>query len=229
MSGGDLLVLHVAEERPRAPRYQRLLDELNDAAVAAFAGAGWRPELVATEGAGRDDILARARAADAVVLMGGEDVDPRLYGGRLRYPGSGWHMPESDRTMIATVLQAVADRTPLLGICRGHQIINVALGGTLVEHLRGHVRRLGDTFVNSTLQIAEGEPAAFAVADARCSHHQAVRDVGEGLRVVARASDGTVEAIAHRDAPVVGVQWHPEHPDVAAAQLPALLGLVART
>ena len=56
-------MLHVADQRPRAPRYQRLLDELNHATVAAFAGAGWRPELVATEGADRDDILARDPAA----------------------------------------------------------------------------------------------------------------------------------------------------------------------
>ncbi len=222
--GRDLLLLHVTAHRPRAPRYQRQLDELNAAATAAIEEAGWRPELLATAGADTDHVLALARAADAVVVMGGEDVDPRLYGGPARYPGGGTHVPDADRVQIATILQAVRRGTPLLGICRGHQLLNVALGGTLVPHMKGHRSPGDDPFVRTTVHCAPGESRAFAVGDgARCTHHQAIQHLGDGLRIAARASDGTIEAVAHRRAPVVGVQWHPEHPDAARTQLVPLL------
>ncbi|NYE20560.1 gamma-glutamyl-gamma-aminobutyrate hydrolase family protein [Microbacterium immunditiarum] len=225
-NGRDLLVLHIRDERPRAPGYQRLLDELNRAAMRAFDDAGWAATLLPVAHLGPQEVLDRARGADAVVIMGGEDVDPQLYGGALTYPGSGQHEPEADRTMIAVIRQSLDRRSPLLGICRGHQLINVALGGTLVEHMVGHRSSGPSHFVSTSVEVApdEPEPAAFAVGeDARCSHHQAVRSLGDGLRVVARADDGTIEAIAHRKAPLLGVQWHPEHPDVAGEQLATLL------
>ena len=226
---GDVtLVLHVSDERPNAPGYQRLLDRLNAAALDALTKAGRRPELLATLDADPDDILARVRAADAVVLMGGEDVDPRLYGGVTEYPGSGTHATSADHVMIAAVREAVRAGIPLLGVCRGNQVINVALGGTLIPHLDGHRTRRDEPFVHTRVAVAAGESPAFDVGgSARCSHHQAVDRLGAGLRVVARAEDGTIEAIAHESAPIVGVQWHPEHPDVAATQLVALLDVVA--
>lgn len=225
-TGRDLLVLHVRDERPHAPDYQRLLDELNIAAMRALTDAGWVPTLLAVARRDPREVLDRARDADAVVIMGGEDVDPRLYGGALTYPDSGQHEPEADRTMIAVIRQSLDRRTPLLGICRGHQLINVALGGTLIEHMTGHRDTGRSHFVRTRVDVAadEPDPVAFAVGDdARCSHHQAVRALGDGLRVVARADDGTIEAIAHRDAPMFGVQWHPEHPEVAGGQLGRLL------
>lgn len=224
--GRDLLVLHIRDERPHAPAYQRLLDELNAAAMHAFDDAGWAATLLPVADLDPQEVLERARDADTVVIMGGEDVDPRLYGGASTYPGSGRHEPEADRTMIAVIRRALDRRSPLLGICRGHQLINVALGGTLVEHMTGHRAAGPSHFVRTRVAVApdEPDPTAFAVGDdARCSHHQAVRSLGDGLRVVARADDGTIEAIAHREAPLVGVQWHPEHADVAGEQLAKLL------
>jgi len=225
-TGRDLLVLHIRDERPHAPDYQRLLDELNIAAMRAFTDAGWMPTLLAVARRDPREVLDRAGDADAVVIMGGEDVDPRLYGGALTYPGSGQHEPEVDRTMIAVIQQSLDRRSPLLGICRGHQLLNVALGGTLIEHMGGHRGSGSSHFVRTRVAVAsdEPDPAAFAVGDdARCSHHQAVRELGDGLRAVARADDGAIEAIAHREAPLLGVQWHPEHPDVAGHQLSKLV------
>ncbi|MFV0287529.1 MAG: gamma-glutamyl-gamma-aminobutyrate hydrolase family protein [Demequina sp.] len=215
-----LLVLHVSESRPHAPGYQQLLDELNAATLAAVAGAGWEPTLVATAHADMEEVVALARMADAVVVMGGEDVSPALYGATEDYPGGGHHVPHSDEVLLAVIRDAIARRSPLLGICRGHQLLNVACGGTLVQHMDDHVRQGADAWVLTEL----GEDATVTPgAPVWCTHHQAVGDVGEGLTVVARAADGVVEAIEHADAPVLGVQWHPEHPAVAAVQVPALL------
>jgi len=224
-TGRDLLVLHVRDSRPHAPRFQRSLDDLNDAAMRAFANAGWQPTLLPTADADAAEVLARARSADAVVVMGGEDVDPTLYGGATTYPGSGMHEPHSDRVLIDVIRQSVADRTPLLGICRGNQLLNVALGGTLIPHLEAHrIPEDDDAFVHTVVAVADGADPAFAVGEAaRCSHHQAIGALGEGLRVIATAPDGIIEAVVHEAAPVVGVQWHPEHPEVAELQLPALL------
>lgn len=220
----QLLVLHVRSRRRHAPRYQQLLDTLNAAAMRAFDEAGWDATLVAAAETDRLDVLQQARTADAIVLMGGEDIDPMLYGGATDYPGSGAHETQADRTMIAVVHQALRRRTPLLGICRGHQLINVALGGTLIQHLDGHRIPASEVFVSTPVVVRSGEDAVFKVGrQARCSHHQAVAELGKGLRVIARAPDSIIEAIAHESAPIVGVQWHPEHPDVASRQLPPLL------
>ena len=216
-----LLALHVRDSRPHAPAYQSLLDDLNAATLRATATAGWSPRLLATAALDRDEVLAEARAADAVVILGGEDVNPQLYGGRAHYPGSGRHETRSDTTLIAVIRQAVAARTPLLGICRGHQLLNVALGGTLVEHMHGHRARNVDPYVRTQVGGTLGEAEVF------CTHHQAIRTLGAGLRVIARADDDVIEAVEHESAPVLGVQWHPEHPDVADHQLVALLERIA--
>ncbi|WP_084102306.1 gamma-glutamyl-gamma-aminobutyrate hydrolase family protein [Demequina sp. NBRC 110051] len=219
----SLLVLHVSDERPHAPGYQRLLDELNRATLAGVRAAGWEPTLVATDTADVDEVLTLARTADAVVIMGGEDVTPALYGGAEEYPDGGHHVPHSDDVLLAVIRDAIARRSPLLGICRGQQLLNVACGGTLVQHMEGH-RLTGDqVWVRTRLS----EDAALSPgAHVWCTHHQAVAEVGKNLTVVARAADGVIEALAHDHAPVLGVQWHPEHPAVAAVEVPALLARV---
>lgn len=223
-TGRDLVILHVRDDRPHAPNYQRVIDELNDAAVAASERTGWNTTLLATAGSDREEILARAREADLVLVMGGEDVDPALYGGEADYPGGGTHETESDQTMVAVIREAVQDRRPLLGLCRGNQLINVALGGTLIQHMEGHHVDGRDPFVSTTVSVVPGEAEVFDQGGrARCAHHQSVDQLGSGLRVVARSTDGVIEAIAHNEAPVVGVQWHPEHSSTADDQLVALL------
>lgn len=224
-----LALLHLRTERPHDPSFQRALDALNAPTVRVAREQGW--EVVPVPSAEvplevTDEVVARA---DAVVIMGGEDVDPAFYGGPRSYPGSGHHEPRADRAHIAAVHRCIAAGTPLLGICRGLQIINVALGGTLVQHLpttAGHRNTGDDHFVRNRVTLIGGELAVAVdpTADVRCTHHQAIDVLGRDLVVAARAADGVVEAVVHRSAPVTGVQWHPEHPDTADTQLAPLLG-----
>ncbi|MCR2800968.1 gamma-glutamyl-gamma-aminobutyrate hydrolase family protein [Microbacterium sp. zg-Y818] len=219
------MLLHVRDERPHAPDSQRQLNVLNDATVRAVNALGWTAELVAAAEVDEQSVLERAQRVDVVVVLGGEDVDPAFYGGARDYPGSGLHEPVADRVTIAVIRDAVERSTPLLGICRGLQLINVALGGTLVPDMHGHRSAEGDPFV-ATPVIAQGESAVGALAETGpvlCTHHQAIDELAPGLRVLVRAVDGVVEAVAHESAPAVGVQWHPEHPDTASTQVAALL------
>lgn len=220
-----VLVLHIRTSRPHLPKFQEELDKLNQGVVDTLAAEGWRTELVAAAERPVDEVLAAARAADLVLVMGGEDVDPAFYGGITEYPGSGVHEPEADRVTFEVMREAVEQRRPLFAICRGLQQLNVALGGTLHEHMTGHVVTGDDPFVETRVDAVEdtGIARLGASAPVRCSHHQAVKELGEGLRVTARAADGTVEAIEHVEAPVAAVQWHPEHPAVVREQLMPLL------
>ncbi|MCR2811763.1 gamma-glutamyl-gamma-aminobutyrate hydrolase family protein [Microbacterium sp. zg.Y1090] len=220
-----VLLLHVRDARPHAPQFQQQLTTLNDATVAAVEALGGTAELVAAADVAESTVRERARRADAVVVLGGEDVDPAFYDGPRDYPGSGFHEPVADRVSIAVIRDAVQHGIPLLGICRGLQLMNVALGGTLVPDMHGHRSLDGDPFVQTRVTV-EREGAAGSVAGAGpvlCTHHQAIDQVAPGLSVLVRAVDGVVEAVAHDTAPMLGVQWHPEHPDTALTQVGMLL------
>ncbi|MFD1663207.1 gamma-glutamyl-gamma-aminobutyrate hydrolase family protein, partial [Streptomyces caeni] len=158
----------------------------------------------------------RAAAAvarlDGVVIAGGPDVDPSRYGAeRSERTGPPAHL--RDAWELALIRAALASGTPLLGICRGMQLLNVALGGTLVQHLDGHVAEVG-VFGRHPVKPVPGtrygdiapEPVSVPTY-----HHQAVDRLGDGLTVSAYAEDGTVEAVELPGPPwVLGVQWHPE-------------------
>ncbi|MFT3877457.1 MAG: gamma-glutamyl-gamma-aminobutyrate hydrolase family protein [Propioniciclava sp.] len=227
-------LLYIRDERPHDPDYQAELDALNDATVATVRGLGWEPVLIACGGLPVQAALEATAEVDVVVIMGGEDVTPYLYGGRADYPGGGRHEPDADAAQIAVVHAAIDRGQPLLGLCRGVQIINVALGGSLVQHLptvdqhRGSHSGISTGFVGTcpVLDPDAGLPAELVAEPVLCSHHQAVDRPGSGLKVAARAADGVIEAVVHETAPVIGVQWHPEHPDVAGTQLARLLLLL---
>ena len=166
-----------------------------------------------------DDVLDRV---DALVLAGGADIDPAAYGATPHAETRGT-VPARDRAEIAIARRAVERDLPVLGVCRGMQLINVALGGTLHQHVpdvvgnNEHRRALG-TFVDSDheVDLVPGSLAARAAGELRHNtkshHHQAVDRLGDGL-VISGVSvlDGLPEAI---EAPerqfVLGVQWHPE-------------------
>ncbi|GAA3781402.1 gamma-glutamyl-gamma-aminobutyrate hydrolase family protein [Streptomyces phyllanthi] len=149
---------------------------------------------------------------DGLVIAGGPDVDPARYGAE-RSPRTGPPTPERDAWELALIRAALAAGIPLLGICRGMQLLNVALGGTLVQHLDGHVTQAGVFGRHSVKPVPGSRYADIAPEETSVPtyHHQAVDRLGEGLVASAHAADGTVEAVELPGAAwVLGVQWHPE-------------------
>jgi putative glutamine amidotransferase len=159
---------------------------------------------------------------DALIIAGGADIDPSAYG-QERHPETSQSIRERDLTELALTRRAVERDMPVLGICRGMQVINVALGGTLHQHLPDllghefHRRRLG-TFEGNEhdVHLRSGSLAALAAGEemheTRSHHHQGVATIGAGLEVTGHAvMDELPEAIEAPDRRfVLGVQWHPE-------------------
>jgi len=178
---------------------------------------------------------------DGLILAGGADVDPAGYG-EERDPHTVDTVPERDRFEIALARGAIERDLPLLGICRGMQLINVACGGTLIQHLpdrfgHGEHRRVVGSFDGSDHQVnlSEGSLAQAAAGEpvhtTKSHHHQGVDCLGAGLVVsgVSALEDGLTEAIelpGRRFA--LGVQWHPEA-DEGSSVIQALVDAAART
>lgn len=194
---------------------------LNAAYVRALESVGLVPVVIpplAEPGAslGILDIVA------GLVLTGGEDVDPSRYGA-APHPELGPVNRARDHTELALLERARAARLPTLAICRGIQVVNVGLGGTLVQDLPSERRDVGahevdderDTRVHG-VEIEPGSRLAAILGSQSLAvnsiHHQAVDRLGEGIRVNARAHDGVVEGVESDDATwwMIGVQWHPE-------------------
>lgn len=159
---------------------------------------------------------------DGLVLAGGADIDPASYGAKP-HPETLDTVPERDRFEIALVRAAIERELPVLGICRGMQLINVAYGGTLLQHLPerfGHHEhlRVPGTFdgADHDVELVEGSLAARAAGEThhatKSHHHQGVDRLGDGLQISGcSAMDGLPEAIEMPNRRfVLGVQWHPE-------------------
>lgn len=172
--------------------------------------------------------------ADGLLLSGGVDVSPLTYG-EQPHARLGATIPERDRFELALIAEARRRELPVLAICRGIQMLNVAYGGTLYQDLPSqfpgaiqHDQASARHVLSHHVEVAAGSRLAGLLGDAgtigvTSFHHQALKRVGEGLAVVATAPDGLVEAVEATDHPwIVGVQWHPEmsHPlDPAATSL----------
>ncbi|MGW5863799.1 gamma-glutamyl-gamma-aminobutyrate hydrolase family protein [Streptomyces sp. NPDC055239] len=157
-----------------------------------------------------DEVVARL---DGVVIAGGPDVEPVRYGAE-REERTGPPARERDAWELALIEAALSSGTPLLGICRGMQLLNVALGGTLVQHMEGHVEAVG-VFGTHEVKPVPGTLYESIAPDASTAvptyHHQAVDRLGRDLIVSAHAADGTAEAVELPSGGwVLGVQWHPE-------------------
>ena len=183
-----------------------------------------------------------AEIADAVLDgldgCGGKDVDPARYG-QEAHPTTDAPRPERDAWEDALLTAAIDRELPFLGICRGLQLLNVARGGSLIQHLPdvvGHTRYNagGGTFTVNDVAIDTGSKLAEMVPDegiaVKSYHHQAIDEVGDGLVVTARSADGVIQAVEFPGVPFgVGVQWHPEEDAVNDTRLFAGLVDAARS
>ncbi|MET8627607.1 gamma-glutamyl-gamma-aminobutyrate hydrolase family protein [Kitasatospora sp. NPDC004669] len=179
--------------------------------VDAVVRAGGTPVLLPPQPGGAGHLLD---ALDGLVLAGGPDVDPARYAAAAD-PRTGPPHYARDAWESSLLHGALARDLPLLGVCRGMQLLNVELGGTLLQHLPDESHQIVPArFVRHPVGLADGSRLAAVLgptAEVSCYHHQAVDRLGTGLRVTARSADGTVEALElpdHRFA--LGVQWHPE-------------------
>ena len=163
---------------------------------------------------------------DGLLLVGGGDVDPEIFGANIQHPAVYGVDTDRDRAEIALIRRAAGSKLPTLAICRGVQVMNVAFGGTLIQHLpdRGgfHEHRKDDPERMHSVRVAESSRLIEATGQTSLNgasrHHQGLDRLGEGLIPVGWAEDGLVEAVEHSDGWVLGVQWHPE---VTAADDPS--------
>jgi putative glutamine amidotransferase len=186
--------------------------------VEAVHRAGGRAILIPPAEHGIDEVLD---AIDGLMLTGGADIEPTRYGAEAHAETAGVQ-PHRDAAELALVAAALERDLPLLAICRGMQVLNVASGGGLVQHLpeaTGSMRHreVMGVFSDHDVEIAPGshlEAALGRRAPVRSHHHQAPAGIGAGLVPVAWAEDGTVEALeAPERSFALGVQWHPEEGD----------------
>jgi gamma-glutamyl-gamma-aminobutyrate hydrolase PuuD len=183
--------------------------------VRAVERAGGRPLLVPPSEDGLDETLA---AVDGLLFSGGSDLDPELYDQDPHDETFGV-VRERDRAELALLEAALARDMPVLAVCRGSQVLNVARGGDLVQHLPDLVgdekhKHTPGTFADHDVTLEEGTRLAALLGDrapVKSHHHQGIGRLGRGLRAAAHAEDGIIEAVedpAHRFA--LGVLWHPE-------------------
>jgi putative glutamine amidotransferase len=189
--------------------------------IEAFASEGARIELLHYE---YSDVEALVSELDGLVITGGNfDVAPELYGKSIEHQSVN---PNFKRTRFEMALckAAIAAKLPILGICGGEQLINVAMGGSLIQHIPQevpncleHEQKAPKHLPTHNIKIMTGTKLHAIIgstnADVNSTHHQAVKDLGNGIIVNAIAPDGVIEGIESDDPNwlCIGVQWHPEY------------------
>ena len=183
--------------------------------VRAIEAAGGRPLLVPPSTEGIEETLDRL---DGLLFSGGSDLDPELYG-QEAHPETNGIVPARDRAEIALLRSALERNMPVLAVCRGSQVLNVALGGDLVQHLPDVVgdekhKHTPGLFADHDVDLEPGTHVQKILGDhapVKSHHHQGYGRLGDGLREAARAEDGTVEALEDPERRfAIGVLWHPE-------------------
>ena len=155
-------------------------------------------------------VSAGEGACAGLLLPGGGDPDPSLYHAK----SAGSHPPDLSRDLgeLALIRRFAETGRPILGICRGMQMLNLFFGGTLRQDIPGHSQIGGADRLHPVRSLPGSVPAELygPAALVNSAHHQAVERLGRGLQAVQRAGDGTVEALCHKELPILAVQWHPE-------------------
>ncbi len=214
------VVVSFSKDGKDAPlAFRRELGEAADRVRELLEARGLEVRIV---NAAHPEIDAREAVASAagVVVLGGADIDPAVYGQELQADNLYYVDTAADEFEVGLVRCATEQGKPVFGICRGSQILNVALGGTLIQDLGPGLHNAeitGNPWRDHDVEVTEGSLLQRVVgADritVRTGHHQAVETLGAGLRVAARADDGVIEATEGAEAAgpwMLGVQWHPE-------------------
>ncbi|MFI0237933.1 gamma-glutamyl-gamma-aminobutyrate hydrolase family protein [Streptomyces sp. NPDC016845] len=196
------------------------------ALIDAVWRAGGEPVGVHPADPAEHDVAARLARFDGVLLPGGGDLAPHRYGAQRAHKAVYDVDDVQDAFDLEAARHSLTGGLPLLAICRGMQVVNTALGGTLHQDMGGPRRE--HRHIRQSVSLAPGSVVARITGtdkiEASCYHHQHVDRLGEGLRVTARAADDTVEGVELADtrALFVAVQWHPEdtaHEDPAQQRL----------
>lgn len=205
MSRPRIAILARFAENTSATRYAAIVTARR-LAEGVWAAGGEPLSMLAVSGS---DWADRLRGIDGVLMPGGADINPKTYGQEI----SSEHVYDvddlADGADISLVQYALDNGIPVLAICRGLQITNAALGGTLVQHMDApHQHHVAPVTIE---KYVDELGLNFATVEASCYHHQMIDQVAPGLEVIGRSAEGYVEAVKI-DAPAwaFGVQWHPE-------------------
>lgn len=158
---------------------------------------------------------------DGILFPGGEDIHPWYYN-EEPHPLSGELRPEIDQALIEAGTYCLEKKLPVMGICKGHQLINILLGGSLYQdmsmkedHSIQHLQKRERSSLTHRIHIQEGTRLAGILGAGTCEvnsmHHQAIKVLGKGLKATAFAADGTIEAMEDEEGLILGLQWHPEN------------------
>ena len=206
MSAVRPLIAITSRKSDRADTWRVPVIAIGRTYLDAIARAGGQPVVLPPLPV--DDLANVLARVDGLCLPGGPDVDPHCYGATEVDPHVTVVDADHDAFDLTCAGIAVEVGLPLLAICHGHQVLNVALGGTLVQHIDDH------RFVHHRVTLVPGCRVALAIGHehpvGHSVHHQAIDRLGAGLVVTGRADDGTIEAVERADGWTVGVQWHPE-------------------
>ena len=192
-------------ESTSATRYEGIVTARR-LAEGVWAAGGEPLTFLAVPGS---DWTQRLDGIDGVLMPGGADVDPRNYGQDRTSDHLYGIDPMQDEVDISLIRHVLSVGLPMLAICRGMQITNVALGGTLTQHMDSpHLHHVASVTVESD---AAELGLTGSTLEASCYHHQAIDELADGLTVIARAAEGHVEAVKIESTGwAFGVQWHPE-------------------
>ena len=186
-----------------------ILEKVATTYVEAISNAGGIPIILPNEASHIPEYI---QLINRCLFIGGtNDVDPSLYGKKIIHSQNV--QPRKDAVELKFLDACIQQNVPVFGICRGMQLINVYFGGTLIQDIQSSIDHNQYSKQNEyvhDLLVEHSRVLADGVYKVNSVHHQAVDDLGKGLRVTGTSTDGIIEMIEHESLPVFGVEWHPE-------------------